>query len=89
MLHSLEAVSVGGSYCEFGVCGGGTVNFIAHTVSPKTIHGFDSFLGLPEEWEGEAPGFLSRGGEVPALEDNVEIHIGWFEDTIPNFAKKN
>ena len=89
MLHSLEAVSVDGSYCEFGVCGGGTVNFIAHTVSPKTIHGFDSFLGLPEEWEGEAPGFLSRGGEVPALEDNVEIHIGWFEDTIPNFAKYN
>ena len=55
----------------------------------KTIYGFDSFLGLPEEWDGEAPGFLSRNGEAPTLEHNVEMYVGWFEDTVPKFAKNN
>ena len=45
-LGSFEAAPV---YCEFGVYKGETINFIASKI-PHTVHGFDSFEGLPEVW---------------------------------------
>src|SRR5215813_11465964 len=36
--------------CEFGVYKGKTVNHIASLTS-KTVFGFDSFEGLPEDWK--------------------------------------
>jgi hypothetical protein len=38
-----------GLYCEFGVCKGETLNFIASLV-PGEVHGVDSFEGSPEKW---------------------------------------
>src|ERR1051325_11486898 len=38
-----------GLYCELGVYKGETVNFIA-SKTKNTVHGFDSFEGLPEDW---------------------------------------
>src|SRR5437867_10044490 len=35
--------------CEFGVFQGTTINHIAR-LTQKTVFGFDSFEGLPEEW---------------------------------------
>jgi hypothetical protein len=41
-----------GLILEFGVGGGRTTNFIAALCWQKTVHGFDSFKGLPEDWQG-------------------------------------
>lgn len=51
MDYALNAVDpkVDGLYCEFGVWRGLTINYIASR-SDHTIHGFDSFDGLPEDW---------------------------------------
>ena len=83
------------------------------------IHGFDSFRGLPEDWdngkEGYDQGKFDLDGVPPDLkevrqylnsktkdrdtysplnklglpdtniEDNVMLHIGWFEDTVSKF----
>src|ERR1041384_844953 len=35
--------------CEFGVFKGATINHIA-SLTTKTVFGFDSFEGLPEDW---------------------------------------
>ena len=78
---------LGGLYCEFGVFKGESINFIASETS-HTIHGFDSFEGLPEEW---TPGFPKAAFEleqIPEVRRNVVLHKGWFEDTLPVFTKK-
>lgn len=79
--HSLSFVNVDGSYCEFGVYRGSTINFIAERIT-QTIHGFDSFDGLPEDWVPGAP----RGTfatKPPPVRSNVTLHKGWFNETLP------
>src|SRR5829696_1890169 len=72
---------------EFGVASGGSANLLAE-LSDGTIHGFDSFEGLPEDWR---PGF-PRGAfahAIPALRPNVALEIGYFEETLPRFVARH
>jgi hypothetical protein len=81
----------GGLYLEFGVERGTSANFIARLIGagtePTLLHAFDSFEGLPESWDGtfETRGKFTVGGKIPRLLANVEIHKGWFENTLPGF----
>ena len=54
----------------------------------SSLHGFDSFEGLPEAWDEHRPqGTFSRGGAMPLFDDpRVVLHKGWFDDTLPAFA---
>jgi hypothetical protein len=75
-----------GLYLEFGVRSGSTINHIARHNPGRTIHGFDSFDGLPEAWSGytmDKGAF--RGEGIPVVADTVELHVGWFDDTLPQF----
>lgn len=78
--------ALGGLYCEFGVYRGESINYVAARVA-RTVHGFDSFEGLPEDWR---PGF-ERGtfatGYLPDVRPNVLLHKGWFQDTLPAFLR--
>lgn len=50
--YALSKSRTEGMFLEFGVWSGTTINIIAeHTAA--TIHGFDSFQGLPEDWSAE------------------------------------
>ncbi|MBX3493932.1 MAG: class I SAM-dependent methyltransferase [Parvibaculum sp.] len=73
-----------GAVVEFGVADGGSIADIA-SVHNGIVHGFDSFEGLPEDWTGhtETAGTFDRGGALPKVPKNVELHKGWFSDTIP------
>ncbi|MBF0560767.1 MAG: class I SAM-dependent methyltransferase [Alphaproteobacteria bacterium] len=85
----------GGLFLEFGVEKGSSSNFIARHLSERgdaaTVHAFDSFEGLPDEWSGtfEKRGKFSLKGKLPPVLPNVELHKGWFCDTIPSFLDKN
>lgn len=87
MEKALAAVTVDGLYLEFGSgYSGRTINFIAgHTGS--TVHGFDSFEGLPEAWYGElGKGSLKTANNLPQMRENVRLHAGWFDESVPVFA---
>lgn len=76
-----------GLYCEFGVESGTSINFIASRTN-HIIHGFDSFEGLPEDWR---PGFSAgtfKLEELPKVRANVELHKGWFDQSIAPFKAK-
>lgn len=54
-----------GLFLEFGVYRGKSITHIANNTD-KTVYGFDSFEGLPEDWDPQNPkGVFSLNGEVP------------------------
>ena len=83
--YSLRAVGIEGHYLEFGVFTGGTIRFMARKIGTRTIHGFDSFEGLPEAWSGFNLGgkAFDVGGRLPRVPDNVKLHRGYFEASLP------
>jgi len=74
-----------GLVLEFGVYNGDSVNLIADNVD-TTVHGFDSFEGLPEDWESCQAGQFTRDGKLPEVRQNVQLHAGWFDETLPEFV---
>jgi hypothetical protein len=91
MDYALQAVAVDGHYMEFGVFTGGTIRYIARQIGPRTIHGFDSFEGLPEAWSGFGLGGKSFDvkGRLPRVPDNVRLHQGYFDASLPPWLNDN
>jgi hypothetical protein len=79
----------GGLWAEFGVASGRSMAFIANNLHRKfgdqiTLHGFDSFIGIPEKWNKLEVSTFSMEGKIPEILDpltNIEIHKGWFNAT--------
>ncbi len=74
-------------YAEFGVHKGESISWWKdkNTISSSIFLGFDSFVGLPEDWvSGRQKGTFSRDGEIPHLGDQrVRFVPGWFQETLP------
>lgn len=83
---AMENAKLDGLILEFGVFNGKSIRMIA-ALTDRTVHGFDSFEGLPEDWGNEDKGTYSAFGQLPAVPDNVRLHRGWFENSIPEFLK--
>lgn len=76
-------------WLEFGVASGDSINYISKFTNDK-IYGFDSFEGLPEKWrDGFDIGAFGRNGNLPEVNENVELIKGLFSVTLPNFIKKH
>ncbi len=76
-----------GLFLEFGVARGKSIRWIANATE-RTVHGFDSFDGLPEHWNGNKIGTFSRKGRPPRVPDNVTFHIGLFDQTLGGFLER-
>jgi len=77
-----------GLILEFGVATGRSINRLAEHFPSQTIYGFDSFEGLPETWQ---PNF-QKGAfaqKVPEVSSNVNLHVGWFDVTLPSFVEQH
>jgi tetratricopeptide (TPR) repeat protein len=81
---SLRQADRDGMVCEFGVRRGNSLRQLA-AATDQTLHGFDSFAGLPEGWARAPAGVLTTAGSLPAVPANVRLHPGWFEDSLPPF----
>jgi hypothetical protein len=73
-----------GLVLEFGVYSGRTVNLIASLEAGK-VFGFDSFEGLPEDWRADFRKGAFKRTDLPRVAPNVELVVGWFENTLPAF----
>lgn len=73
-----------GLVLEFGVATGRTLNHFARLFPENTVHGFDSFEGLPEDWTW----YIQKGHfeqPTPKVRSNVELVVGWFDETLKPF----
>jgi hypothetical protein len=89
--NSFQQADVSGDrlICEFGVFRGSTINHIAAMTS-KTVFGFDSFEGFPEDW----PAMGAKKGhfavkKLPVVRENVTLIKGWFDESLPTFLAQN
>lgn len=83
---ALQQCELYGLILEFGVYQGASLSAIARR-SRQTVHGFDSFEGLPEDWTYyQKKGRFGLDGVPPNPDaDNIELHKGWFNETLPAF----
>jgi hypothetical protein len=65
-----------GLVLEFGTATGRTLNQFAYWLPNKTIHGFDSWQGLPEKFNDLPAGHFAQ--ELPKVLPNCELVQGWF-----------
>jgi hypothetical protein len=86
-----KEAGLNGLILEFGVAGGVTARIIGANAAPRTVHGFDSFEGLPGDWAGTADrkGSYTQHGKLPQVPANVKLHKGWFDQTLPGFLAQN
>ena len=79
-------------YLEFGVLQGNSIGFWTrlNRHNDSRFYGFDSFEGLPEGWRnGQGKGHFDVGGALPQNDDmRVTFVKGWFEKTLPPFARE-
>jgi Flp pilus assembly protein TadD len=87
---AVDAAPSHGLVLEFGVRFGASIRQIAALVgTQQVVHGFDSFQGLPEAWNGIPLGAYTTAGVLPTVPRNVTLHVGWFNDTLPGFMDSN
>lgn len=85
---AFKEAKLDGLVLEFGVYNGKSIRYIASLTDSK-VHGFDSFEGIPENWNTEPSGSYSANGQLPTVPNNVILYQGWFDQTIPPFKKQN
>jgi hypothetical protein len=85
--EAMRRCRVAGLILEFGVFSGRTINRLAAQTEQK-IFGFDSFEGLPEDWRPDIGKGSFRAG-LPPVAANVELVVGWFDRTLPEFLEKH
>lgn len=87
LTYCIDQTSIDGLFLEFGVFSGYTINHIS-SKTEKTVHGFDTFEGIPEQWNSVPEGTFSTNGQVPEVNENVQLHVGLFDKTLPKFRDK-
>lgn len=73
-------------YIEFGVAHGKSMTEVAaiYRHPDARFVGFDSFVGLPEDWLMHKRGAFSNLGRQPLIDDRrVKFVQGWFQNTVP------
>ena len=86
-----EVILKNGLYIEVGVNVAMSTNFMASNIPDQTLHGFDTFTGLPEQMSGHnlLKGTFDRKGILPKVRKNVVLHKGLVQQTLPLLLKKN
>jgi len=80
-------------YLEFGVFEGAATRYWARQLKhPEAqLHGFDSFEGLPEDFDTDGgpyvKGTFNVGGAIPQIDDTrVQFFKGWFDQVLPTYS---
>ncbi len=91
LLATNPALQHGIDYLEFGVREGSTFAWWVknNTNAESRFHGFDTFEGLPEDWNNYKAGEMSVGGKFPAIDDSrIKFYKGLFQDTLWPFLNE-
>jgi tetratricopeptide (TPR) repeat protein len=83
--HAVELSDTSRPFYEYGVWMGDSFKYLMQYF--KKGYGFDTFLGLPEDWRSVPKGAYSSFGKVPNI-DGGEFIVGEFQNSLPEFFAK-
>jgi len=92
--YASDQVTLDGAYIELGVTTGKTINFISALNPAKTIYGFDSFEGNPEDYEKDGHKYLKgcfgikNTAQIPPVLANAKLIKGTFDESLSYFIEK-
>jgi hypothetical protein len=89
LLESVKHITINGHWCEFGVREGRSLNWLIEEYPSQVIHAFDSWQGLPEEWNHGTGIVKDMSCNPPTVPDHIQLHKGWFKDTLPKWKQNN
>lgn len=97
----VTANAIDGIWLEFGVYTGFTIKILTELTNSH-VYGFDSFKGLPEDWNKSDDDIMKQGyfalneNDIRlyitrqfANIDNVSFVSGWFDQTLPQFVEEH
>lgn len=76
---------------EFGVFQGESLDYFASKLPGRRLHGFDSFIGLQENWGGsdKPANAFDLAGRLPKVPRNCQLVPGWFDESLPAWLEEN
>lgn len=81
-------MALDGHIMDLGVYKGESTRSLARIFPDRTIHGFDSFEGLPGDWSFTLAGaFGEVRGRLLDVPSNVVLHKGRFDETLPAWSR--
>ena len=83
--HAVVLSDTSRPFYEYGVWMGDSFKYLMQYF--KKGYGFDTFLGLPEDWRSVPKGAYSSFGKVPNI-DGGEFIVGEFQNSLPEFFAK-
>ena len=89
LLESVKHITINGHWCEFGVREGRSLNWLIEEYPSQVIHAFDSWQGLPEDWDHGTGKVNDMSCDPPTVPDHIQLHKGWFKDTLSKWKQNN
>tara|TARA_Y100000592_G_scaffold86447_1_gene139779 strand:+ start:1650 stop:2342 length:693 start_codon:yes stop_codon:yes gene_type:complete len=89
LIESTKQISIKGHWCEFGVREGRSLNWLIKEYPQQIIHAFDSWQGLPEDWNHGTGTVADMSCDPPVVPAHIKLHKGWFKDTLHKWKKQN
>ena len=74
---------------EFGVYKGENIRYLSKLFKTLEFYGFDSFIGLKENWPGTsfAKGSFTVKNRMPKVSSKTTLVKGFFDESLPNFLE--
>ena len=89
LLESAKHITINGHWCEFGVREGRSLKWLIDEYPQQVIHAFDSWQGLPEDWNHGTGNVADMSCDTPTVPGHIQLHKGWFKDTLPVWKQKH
>jgi len=89
LLESTKKILLDGHWCEFGVRQGRSLKWLIEEYPHQVIHAFDSWEGLPEDWNHGTGKVADMSCDPPTVPGHIQLHKGWFKDTLPVWKQKH
>lgn len=89
LIESTKNLPLKGHWCEFGVREGRSLHWLIEEYPTQIIHAFDSWEGLPEDWDHGQGIVSSMACDPPKVPAHIKLHKGWFKDTLPIWINEN
>ena len=89
LIESTEQITLQGHWCEFGVREGRSLHWLIDKHPTQIIHAFDSWQGLPEDWDNGTGKVADMSCDPPTVPGHIQLHKGWFKDTLPAWKLMN